>query len=228
MADQGTTYFDIPRLFSHIAEQVEQQREAFNAADTLNGDHGDHMVEIFRAAADSVPAGAIHDLPQALHRAAQSLLALRENGSAQVYGRGLESFGEAFAQAGISADELALYVRRLLAEQTAEDAGPEAQPVQAAQQVQAPERSQVLKALVNGLSAWKHQESRTDSPAPKMDLGVLFDLGITYMQARQRNESKIETIADAAVTSSPLNEVPHRAQSGKLAIRAFLEGLAAG
>lgn len=228
MSDQSID-FDIPRLFAYVADRIETEREALNAADSTDGNHGDHMVEIFRTAAGAVHGTSVDDLPQVLGQASRKLLELEGNASAQVYGRGLACFGEALAQSGISAGELALFVRRMLEEQGSggsETSGSETSGSQAG--IQPAERSQVLKALIYGLSAWKRRESGSPQTDIRMDLGSLFDLGIAYMQARRRNPTKIETITDVAVSSSPLNEVPHRALSGKIAIRAFLEGLAAG
>jgi hypothetical protein len=48
------------------------------------------------------------------------------------------------------------------------------------------------------------------------------------MQAKARGGSKVEVIADAAVSVSPLNEIPHRAQSGRLVIQTLLEAMGAG
>lgn len=57
-------------------------------------------------------------------------------------------------------------------------------------------------------------------------MGALFELGIIYLQAKQRGGSNIEVLADAAVSASPLNQSAHRKLSGKIAIQAMLKALA--
>jgi hypothetical protein len=57
-------------------------------------------------------------------------------------------------------------------------------------------------------------------------MGYLFELGMTYLQAKQRNQARLDVLADAAASASPLSLVPHRFESGKLVIRTLLESLA--
>jgi hypothetical protein len=53
----------------------------------------------------------------------------------------------------------------------------------------------------------------------------MFDLGIAYLKAKQRNPDRLEALAEAAIAVCPLSQVPHRARSGKLAILALLQAL---
>lgn len=217
---------DLPTLFTAVSQRLNAERGVLNAADPYNGNHGDHMIEIFEAGAEAQNQLDAGDLPAGMRAAARKLLTLPENGSAQVYSRGLDSFGDAFEKAGVSLEELAAFVRQTLEKPS--------MPVQPAATEEEPgnSKSQVLKALVNGLSGWKQREKSAgegvDAAAGRTgraNMSTLFDLGIAYMQARQRSSSQVEAIADAAVSSSPLSEVPYRAQSGRLAIQAFLEGM---
>jgi hypothetical protein len=82
----------------------------------------------------------------------------------------------------------------------------------------------VLKALLAGLAGWQGME-RGDSKTSMLDVSYLFDLGVSYMQAKARGGSKAEIIANAAVSVSPLDNVPHRAESGVLVIQTLLEAI---
>ena len=51
--------FDLALIFQTVASVLSQQRDAFNQADELNGNHGDHMVAIFRVANSGSFRGAV-------------------------------------------------------------------------------------------------------------------------------------------------------------------------
>ena len=56
-------------------------------------------------------------------------------------------------------------------------------------------------------------------------MGALFEFGMAYWQAKQRGGERAAVLADAAASVSPLSKVPHRYESGKLAIQALLEAM---
>jgi hypothetical protein len=86
----------------------------------------------------------------------------------------------------------------------------------------------VLKALVAGLAAWGQAE-RGETPSDKtLDMGTLFEFGLAYMQAKQRGGDRVEVLAHAAASVSPLQAVPHRYQSGVIAIQALLRAMQEG
>jgi hypothetical protein len=176
------------------------------------------MVEIFNIAAQAAGQEVGKPLADAMESVASRLSLLAENGSAQVYARGLRQFGAQFQQQEVSLEDQDRYVVGLLKGNGAGDAG---------QKSPAPEEQggDVLKALMNGLANWRAVESgREPSPKP-MDAGYLFDLGVAYMQARARGGGKVEVIANAATSVSPLNDRPYRVESGKLAVQTLLEAL---
>jgi len=209
----------LEQVFSAVAEALHQRQSELNAADSFNGNHGDHMVEIFglaaRVAGETDPA----DLPAVMLAASQRLKGKKENGSALVYGRGLEQFGLQFKSHDIKLPDLLLYVRQLIA-----DSDHQASPLR-------PEiQKSMLKALVTGLSAWKKAENLEPGNSAQevcktLDLGSLFDLGIIYLQAKARGGTRLEVIADAAAHASPLAQTPQRLLSGKLALEALLEAM---
>jgi hypothetical protein len=205
------TDFELAPIFQAAQTVMQENRLALNQADSLNGNHGDHMVEIFAVAVQAAQEKGTDGLAEAMDYAGKQLMALPDNGSARVYARGLGQLGEQFRKYNITLEELLPYLRNALKDEK-EPGG--AKP---------PSRSgDILKALVTALAGWKQSETGQEAPANPLDLGAVFDLGIAYMQARQRGGSRAEVISDAAATVSPLSQVPHRYQSGKLAILALL------
>ena len=200
-------------LFEAVGEALSQQRAALNQADSLNGDHGDHMVEIFqvatRAAQDKQSAG----VAEVMAYAASQLEALSGNGSAKVYANGLQQMAAQLGRYEISLDELVGYIRKSLKESG---------------QVSEPERThsgEVLKALVAGLVNWGRVEEGKAAADNPVDMGVLFEFGMAYMQAKISGGERAEVLAEAAASVSPLSKAPQRYQSGKIAIQAFLEAM---
>ncbi len=173
------------------------------------------MVEIFDAALLAAEENPQAGLPEQLGCAGRKLQQLSENGSAGVYADGLICLSNQLTQRQISQNELSAYAKNMLADEKTKGA------------VEAnPRAGEVLRALVQGLSDWNRSEQQRSSSGGKMELGALFELGIAYIQAKQRGGSRIEILADAAISVSPLGETPHRSQSGKLVIQAILQALA--
>jgi len=85
-----------------------------------------------------------------------------------------------------------------------------------------------LKALLAGLAGWRAVVDGKQPPHGALETGYLFDLGLAYMKAKAHGGDIAEVIAEAAISVSPLSELPHRAQSGRLAIQNLLEVIGTG
>lgn len=208
---------DLAALFQAALERLSEQQQALNQADVINGDHGDHMVEIFQVALQAARLHAQSDLAEAMEEAGQALLQLPDNGSACLYARGLQHFAGQFRQHGVSLETLLAYGRNLLR--------PEKENVAHARD-NSVHSAEVLKALVAGLSGWSQSVNEQADKTGALNLGALFELGMAYLQAKGRGGSKAEVLADAAASASPLGALPHRYQSGKLAIQSLLQAMA--
>jgi hypothetical protein len=199
-------------LFAAVGQALEHSQQALNQADTLNGNHGDHIVQVFQVAAGAVQEQADLPLADAMDYAAARLEGLAHNGSAQTYARGLRQIAGQLRRYGVSLDDLVSYVRGVLEGEGT--TGALASP-----------SGDVLKALAGGLVAWGKAESGQEIPDQPLDIGALFEFGMLYLQARQRRGSRAQVLADAAASASPLSKLPHRYASGKLAIQALLEAM---
>jgi hypothetical protein len=202
-------------LFEAVAHVLTENRVAFNVADTVNQNHGDHMVQIFEVASRAAGEKEDQDLASAMAYTGEQLAQIAENGSAQIYALGLKRFAQQFLEHQVTRQDLFSYVRGLLVDEKNEPN----------QKGNSSNTSEVLKALVGGLAGWQQLASGLEQPKKSYDVGYLFDLGISYMQAKQRGGSKVEILADAAASVSPLSSVPYRYQSGKLAIQALLQAM---
>ncbi len=203
-------------IFQAVAQVMADHRLEFNAADLINSNHGDHMLEIFRLAVEAAEVKQADGLAAAMEYAGFMLRNQPENGSAQVYANGLAQLGEQFQQYQIGLDDLAPYLRKVLKEE------------KEGQIEEKPSKSgEVLKALLTALAGWQQVEDGQETSANPLDLGYMFDLGVAYLQAKQRGGTRAEILADAAASVSPLKKTPHRYQSGKIAILALLQALAA-
>jgi hypothetical protein len=215
---EPSTYSLAP-LFQAVGEALRLNQPALNQADPFNGNHGDHMVEIFEIATRAAQEIQTASLAEAMAHAASLLEAQTGNGSASMYAHGLRQMAEQMRRNNISLDELVAYVQKVLREeQTSEQA---AEPGLA-------RSGEILKALVAGLANWGQLEEGQTASGSSLNMGSLFEFGMAYWQAKQRGGGRAAVLADVAASVSPLSKVPHRYESGKLAIQALLEAMQRG
>jgi hypothetical protein len=212
---EPSTYSLAP-LFQAVGEVLRQSQSALNQADSLNGNHGDHMVEIFQIATQAAQEKQSADLAEAMAYAASLLEAQAGNGSARMYAHGLQQMAEQLRRYDISLDELVAYVQNVLKE--GKGAGQTAEAGLA-------RSGEVLKALLAGLANWGQAEAGKTPSASPLGMGDLFEFGMAYWQAKQHGGERAAVLADAAASVSPLSKVPHRYESGKLAIQALLQAM---
>ncbi len=215
----------LAHVFEVVRQVVCENRAYFNAVDEINHNHGDHLLEIFDLAVQTLDDLQPADLAGSMMAAGIAIKKLAGNESARVYSDGLIAFAQKLQQYGIEQAELIQFVREKTGEGNLVKLNNDVQLVD--ETVDQGKRSgQVLKALVEGLSTWKQLDSGQGAKGKNLDMGALFELGIIYMQARQRGGSNIEVLADAAVSASPLNQSAQRTISGKIIIQALLKALA--
>ena len=222
---------NLPQMFRETTAALILHQFDLNEADPANRNHGDHMVEIFQTATEAATAKMDARLDEAMGYAAELLRRLPQNGSAQVYARGLAQLAGQFRQRDLGLDDLAPYVQRTVEKQVRGTEAPGPEPARSAD---------VLKALLNGLAGWEKAETEALTPSSgqagqssplqdtksTLDMGYLFGVGMSYLQARQRGGDRFDILVDTVVSASPLARLPHRYLSGKIALRALLEAMA--
>jgi hypothetical protein len=205
---------EVSSLFQSVLDTLIHHQGELNQIDPYNHNHGDHMVEIFLAAVRAAQEKQSDSLAQAMQYASQLLAGYNENGSAQVYARGLTCLSEQFSQRRIDLDDLAPYAQVAISGKKQENG-----------QSGSGRSGDILKALLSALSEWEHLEAEQPGPNRGLDLGYLFGVGMAYLQAKQQGGDRLRVLAETVVSSSPLGRVPHRHQSGLLVVQTLLEAL---
>ena len=204
---------NLSRLFQAVLDELIEKRAELNWLDHHNQNHGDHMVQIFQVAVRAAGEMVSDDLAATMDHTARLLQQLPENGSAQLYGRGLACLAAELRQRNITLDDLAPYVQAYA--QGAQRQGSDT-----------PGRSaDILKALLSALAEWERLEGEQPGAEGGLNLGYLLGVGMAYMQARSQGGDKLQTLADTVVSVSPMGRVPHRRSSGLAVVQALLREL---
>lgn len=193
---------DLLSLFSAVTENLNDNRKQLNKADTYNGDHGDHMVEIFEVITQAMKEKK-SAAPSDQLAYASKLLKQKESGSAAVYSQGLFEASKQFKGQQVTQNNAMQLIQTLLG---AGEAPPSTNPVQ-----------NLLGDLLGGT-----QGQQEDSG---IDAGDLLNAGLAFLAAKNRGQSNAEALVDAVVSASPLGESPHRAESSKIVTSTLLEML---
>jgi hypothetical protein len=202
---------ELAPYFQAVEDVLRRNQGALNLADLYNQNHGDHMVEIFEIAARAAEEKHTASLAESMEFAARQLTLQVQNETAQVYARGLAQMAEQFRKYDITLEELVSYIQTALLEDKEQRA-----------KLASHRSGEVLKALASGLAGWSQAADGQSPAANPLNMGVLFEFGMAYMQAKQHGGDRTTILADAAASVSPLREVPYRYESAKLAIRTLL------
>jgi hypothetical protein len=205
---------EVSSLFQSVLDTLIQKQPELNQADPYNQDHGDHMVEIFRVAVRAAQEKRSASLADAMQYASQLLGDCEQNGSAQIYARGLTCLADQFSQRQIDLDDLAPYAQVAISGKKQENGNSNGG-----------RSGDILKALLTALAEWERLETEKPDSSRGMDLGYLFGVGMAYLQAKQQGGDRLRVLAETVVSASPLGRVPHRHQSGLLVVQQILHSL---
>ena len=202
------TRIDLAKLFGAVANNLGDQREALNQADTYNNDHGDHMVEIFEVVTQAVKEKKNASPADQLAYASE-ILRRKQSGSAQVYANGFAQASQQFQGQNVTSDNAGMLLQSLLG-------GGQAP-------TQAPGGSgDMLGALLGGLTG---QPSQGQGAGNGLDMGDLLNAGMAFMSAKQQGSNTAEAAINALMSASPLGQTSHRKESGAVVANTIMQVL---
>ena len=205
------TRIDLAKLFGAVANNLGDQRETLNQADTYNNDHGDHMVEIFEVVTQAVKEKKNADPADQLAYASE-ILRRKQSGSAQVYANGLAQASQQFQGQSVTTDNAGMLLQTLL--------GGGQAPAAPSQQTGG--GGGMLGALLGGLTG---QSSQQQGAADGLDVGDLLNAGMAFMNAKQQGGSTAEAAINALMSASPLGQSSHRKESGAMVANTIMQVL---
>jgi len=205
-------------IFQAIENALRKNQEALNRCDQEEGVHGDQMVQIFTIATDAVARLNRDDLPGAMSAAAEQLVGSGDNRLSLTYAHGLETMAKQLYKNRVTLDDLILAINKSLEQKNLGDKG------SLVSKNSTPD-GLIIKSLLAGLSNWNQIEDGHQVSEKPLDFSALIGIGMAYMQAKQRNQDRLDTLADAAASASPLGRNECTFRSGKIVIQAILQSI---
>lgn len=242
-------------VFETVTQALSANQQALNSADSINQDHGDHMVETFQTITHALQEKQGSN--DALAYAAQVLSQKANSGSGKLYAEGLAQAADQLKGKSIDSNTAMQLLQTLIG------GGQAQQPVQ-------PEPAQstgdLLGSLLGGMtgSANNSQQNEmdmgsllggllgNDTPAPNqnnapdmgsligslmgnssakpsqddgLDMGDLLNAGMAFFQSKQQGKDNLSAAIAAFMAASGMGKSAHRNQSTQLVVNTFLQAL---
>ena len=194
--------FDLSSLFQSVTNQLTDQKESLNEADTYNHDHGDHMVDIFNLVQKAVSKKTNKPVAEQLEYASKVVEKEGHSGSSKLYAQGLASAAKNFSGADLNQDNIGLLVKSLL---NAEKLKPKPKAQGA---------GGLLGSLLSGLTGQTNTSEKEEEQ--ELDMDDLIKAGLAFYQSKQEGDSNSEAMIGALMAASPLGQTDHRKQSGSI------------
>lgn len=223
---------NIAKLFNAVSEALNREKDALNAADAYNHDHGDNMAQNFKVITEALEQKQGASPSEQLAYAGQVLQQSSNSGSAKLYSEGLTRASTRLqGQTAVTRDNAFGLVQALLGggqvnESASGDlmgqlagmlSGGGAAP--AASQPEESQSPDVLEGLVGALLGGglsKGSAARRIPQGRGITFSTLLTAGSTYLQAKEQGSSAVQAIIQAVIAGSQMKETPHQAQSGQV------------
>jgi hypothetical protein len=203
---------DLAKLFGVVANNLVENRDSLNEADSYNNDHGDNMVNIFQSIAKSIQGKSNLDQASQLALAGKEIRK-NKSGSAQLYADGLDRASKTFKGKSITPDSATALIQELLGGgQTRNET------------TQNEKTSNDLLGSILGSLSGETSNVKTDQNS-SLDVGDLLSAGMAFMDTKQKGGSNVEAIISAVLKSSPMGQTDHRSQSGALVVNTIMQYL---
>lgn len=233
---------DLLKVFTQVSKALAKNKETLNQADSINQDHGDHMVDTFQTITKAMKSQKGADASQMLQVAAQALSQNANSGSAQLYSQGLQKAAQEFQGKNVDAGSAMTLLQTLLsAGQPTQQQTQQQSPMGnllgsllgGGQQAQAsqPAGGDLLGSLLGGLTGSTQQQPPSGAGqaggglSDGLDVGDLVTAGMAFFQSKQQGKTNMNALVDAFVAGSGMGSSPHRQQSTQLVVSTFMNAI---
>lgn len=200
---QPSQGMDLAPLFNAAVQALSANRGALNQADAYNQNHGDNMVQIFNLITQALSSKSGAPPSQQLEHASKYLAVHGTSGSAKAYSEGLARAARQFeGQKSVTPENAMMLVQSLLG--GGMPAG------------QGSQGGGALDAIMD-LTRGEQLDAN--------DVGALLNAGMAFLGAKQQGQDNMQAAISALVSSGPMGQSPHRAQSGELVANALMQAI---
>jgi hypothetical protein len=209
-----TSGINLLQAFQAVSQVMGENQDSLNEADSYNHDHGDNMAEIFQVITQAMAKKKRSSPATQLAYASEVLKDKSHSGSAQLYAQGLSQASQQVQGKAISSDQILPLIQALLGGQ--QSAEPSPTPA-------SDPTGGLIGSLLSGFLGGTGSEQA--APQGGLDANDLLSAGMAFLQSRQQGESGLNSLVDALMDGSKINESSHRSQSGKLVANTLLQVL---
>ncbi len=223
MSTSSSQGIDLVQLFGAAAQALAANQSALNQADTLNGDHGDNMVQTFNLITQALASQKGAQPAKQLAYASQVLTQKATSGSSKVYAQGLAQAAQQFqGQKAVTPENGMALIQALLGGGSANTSPAASDGMDALQS---------LLGNASGSSSGSALDSLIDLAKGEQldgqDIGNLIQAGMAFLNAKNQGQDTVQAAISALVSGGPLGGQPHRKQSGEVVAGALLQALSA-
>lgn len=235
---------DLGTLFKAVTQQLAENKDTLNEADSYNHNHGDNMVEIFSLVQQAVSQKAEQPISDQLDYASKVVEKEVHSGSASLYAEGLSKAAKNLVNTDLNEKSIGTLVQSLLG---ADKPAPVQQPQNQGdmlgsllssftgggstnQQSQGDVLGSLLSGFTGGGSTSQQNQGdvlgsllssftggeETSQQDQGLGLDSLLQAGMAYFASKQDGDSNIQAIIEAIMAASPMGKSAHRTQSGSL------------
>ncbi len=216
---------DLGTIFQAVTQQLTENKDALNQADTNNHDHGDNMVEIFSLVQKAVGKKSKKPISEQLDYASQMVEKEISRGSGQLYAQGLSSAAKNLKDTDLNEKSIGTLIQSLLGVEKPKPVEEESSTSQGDL------LGSLLSGLTGGGSSSKESqggllgsllsgaaggETSSQPQEQKIGLDQLLQAGMAYYSSKQSGGSEVQAILQAVMAASPMGQSAHRSQSGTL------------
>ena len=207
MSNSESRNLDLSALFQAVSDNMVENQETLNQADSHNHNHGDNMVETFQLITEAIGTKQDAEPADQLAYASELLREKSQSGSAQKYAEGLSQASQEFAGRSITTDDAMSLVNMLLG--GGQTPPPPEQPSQPS--------GDLLGSLLSGFTGSQSTQSQDG-----LDFNDLLSAGMSYLSAKQQGKDDLQSLM-AALMAAQSGQSPHHAQSGTMVANTIMQ-----
>jgi len=202
----GTASIDYLQISQAVLSVVQAKQGSLNRADSINQNHGDHLVEIWQTVQVALTSAKNLPVPEGLRLAADAVGRLPTNGSVPFYRHMLLDLADEIVKGKIDDAGVLRSASRLV--------HPTPEMLRGT--------TSSLRGMFRGVLRRTGDMLNLNQMADQLGVGGLFTSGLNLVNGVSSEGALLDAAVALLIQRSPLAAVPHRAKGGQVVLRAVI------